>query len=59
MKLSEGLESLSYTDLGTSIRSVFVDGEKYTFDKHVPTLEVDGKYVGDLFDITILRPLAN
>jgi hypothetical protein len=54
--MNVGNKPLDYKKLGETIRDVFIDSDKYTFDKHVPVLEVDGKYVGDLFDMTIFQP---
>jgi ornithine cyclodeaminase/alanine dehydrogenase-like protein (mu-crystallin family) len=50
------MNSLNYTKLGDAIRKCFIEADKYKLDKQVPTLEVDGKYVGDFFNITMIEP---
>ena len=39
-----------------NIQKVFVDQDKYLFDKHVPEFTVDGKCFGDCFSMIMIEP---
>lgn len=49
------MRELDYKELGTNIRTVFLESEKYQLDKYVPTFEVDGKFIGDFFNMTMFE----
>lgn len=38
------------------IQKVFINQDKYIFDKYVPEFDVDGKFLGDCYNITIVEP---
>lgn len=53
--MNEASKLLSYRTLGDTIEKVFTEPDKYRFDKHVPTFELDGKFLGDFFDFVMLE----
>lgn len=46
---------LDYTELAKAIKKVYVAGDKYQLNKHVPTFQKDGTYVGDFFNFTMME----
>ncbi|GEM_PF-1781330 len=56
MSVSIENNQLDYMELGQAIKEVFTESGNYTFDKQVPVLKVDGKYMGDFFEFVIFEP---
>lgn len=50
------MNKLSFVKLGQAIRQVFVDLDKYKFDKYVPEFEMDNKYFADCFNVIVVEP---
>lgn len=49
------MDQLDYKELGANIRQVYLAGDKYQLDKHVPAFKKDGEYVGDFFSLTMFE----
>ena len=49
------MEPLDYQELSVAIKEVYLDSEKYQLNKHVPTFQKDGEYVGDFFNFTMFE----
>ncbi|HSW65796.1 MAG TPA: hypothetical protein VLI54_01495 [Bacillota bacterium] len=50
-------QQLPIESLAKSIKQVFIDADKYPMDKHVPSFRVDGTFLGDCFNYTIVEPV--
>ncbi len=51
------MDTLPIDSLAKSIKQVFVDADKYIMDKYVPSFKVDGNFLGDCFNYTIVEPI--
>lgn len=49
------MNELDYKELGSNIRQVYLDSDKYQLDKHVPVFKKDNEYVGDFFSLTMFE----
>ncbi len=49
------MNELDYKELGANIRQVYLAGDKYQLDKHVPAFKKEGEYVGDFFSLTMFE----
>lgn len=50
---------MNYADLLSSIKQTFISQDDYFFDKHIPELVRDGKFVGDYFNQLAIEPLGD
>lgn len=50
---------MDYSKLLDSIKQTFIKQDEYFFDKHVPELVKDGKFIGDYFNQLAIEPLGN
>lgn len=53
------MAELQWLELGEAIKDVFVAGDRYKLDKYVPAFSVDGKFLGDCFNYTMVEPLGD
>lgn len=50
---------MDYSKLLESIKQTFINQDEYFFDKHVPELVKDGKFIGDYFNQLAVEPLGD
>lgn len=46
-------------DIIDNIRRVFIEQEKYLFDKHVPEFFINGNFLGDYYNLICVEPKAD